>query len=471
MSGKKYLPSVICLTFIAFYTYASASAAYIKDVPYDHPHFVAIDYLFTHDIVNGYRDGSFQPEKLVNRAEALKIMLLGAKRHVEGFDNVSTNYLDVVTGSWYVRYVRKAQDLGIVEGYSDGTFRPEQHVNLVEALKIILKVYDINVSSVESVKAPYADTRITEWYIPYLQYAKSKNLLDADHNNNIYPNKKLTRAELSDIIYRLIMVRNSNYVPFKQLNIVGSTIIPNKVYEKDAHDHKSVQDGTCSLQESGFYDELQTILNKHHNVIDGEVYIDYVALRDEDLTLLEGFLNKVALVSINQCSDYEKIAFFINAYHSFIIHQAVRQYPNSLSSNSYESFQNKDKTVAGGTYSLEQMKYNVLYPLIQDVRIFFVLNDAAISSPNLGTEIVRPDNMEQLFEEATRTFINSKKAIRIEGDRTYISYLFMWHEEHIGDSKTFILQYLEDPSKRDAINNADRFDYFFNHELNSNNSI
>ena len=91
-------------------------------------------------IIGGYDDGTFRADAQVNRAEALKIISLAAQLKIasESGGTVSPIYFsDVAGGDWFVEYVRQANDLGIVKGYEDGTFRPANPITRAEAAKII----------------------------------------------------------------------------------------------------------------------------------------------------------------------------------------------------------------------------------------------------------------------------------------------------------------------------------------------
>lgn len=89
-------------------------------------------------IVDGYDDGTFQPDAPVNRAEALKI-LFNASR-LQPFDDTdySGTFTDVRKNDWFETYVNDALTYEFVEGYDDGTFRPGQPITRAEAAKIVL---------------------------------------------------------------------------------------------------------------------------------------------------------------------------------------------------------------------------------------------------------------------------------------------------------------------------------------------
>ncbi len=87
-------------------------------------------------IVNGYPDGSFRPDDPVNRAEALKILMNTAK--LEPFDQFfyDGRFSDVTTGVWYQTYLETALSYDFISGYEDGTFRPGKPITRAEASKL-----------------------------------------------------------------------------------------------------------------------------------------------------------------------------------------------------------------------------------------------------------------------------------------------------------------------------------------------
>ncbi len=186
-----------------------------SDVTATHPNAKAIIDLKNRGVISGYPDGSFKPDQTVNRAEALKIILLGSGISVEtGLKPLPTGmkFNDIEPGAWYSNYVTKAYMLGIVEGYPDRTFRPYQAVNLVENLKILLTANKIDLGSILVFEDPYKDAFKDQWYGKYVAYAKAKNLIDADLRNMVFPARDLTRAKLAEIMYRF-------YLQFKPVTV------------------------------------------------------------------------------------------------------------------------------------------------------------------------------------------------------------------------------------------------------------
>ena len=89
-------------------------------------------------IVEGYEDGSFRPDAPINRAEALKILLEATKLQALEEPFEQQEFSDVPEDAWFAPYVERLVEYAIVEGYEDGTFRPQQHITRAEASKILL---------------------------------------------------------------------------------------------------------------------------------------------------------------------------------------------------------------------------------------------------------------------------------------------------------------------------------------------
>jgi len=158
------------------------------DVPDDHPNMVAIDYVQDEGIVDGYDDGSYKPDQTINRAEFTKI-IVEAWFEVEddSTDSSDLEFTDV-EDAWYVPYIRTAQAEGLIDGYDDGTFKPADEINFVEAAKIISEASGASMISTEI------------WYQPYVYHLQSNGaipptVLSLDHF--------ITRGEMAELILRL----------------------------------------------------------------------------------------------------------------------------------------------------------------------------------------------------------------------------------------------------------------------------
>jgi|GEM_PF-5326347 len=112
------------------------------DVPNSNPYYSAILWLTENGVIQGYGDGTFRPNNPVNRAEMLKMIFL-ADGNEKNADSADLSKLfpDTPRSEWYAKYVALARQRGTVQGYPDGNFRPGDNINKVEAYKVVLKEY------------------------------------------------------------------------------------------------------------------------------------------------------------------------------------------------------------------------------------------------------------------------------------------------------------------------------------------
>ncbi|PIQ76283.1 hypothetical protein COU78_02055 [Candidatus Peregrinibacteria bacterium CG10_big_fil_rev_8_21_14_0_10_49_24] len=150
-------------------------------------------------VIGGYSDGTFRKSSPVIRAEAAKF-LLGAKYGEFPNTNNSGRFPDVEDGQWYVKYVIGAANLGIIRGYPDGTFRPGATVNTAEFLKMIAETFDLETG----LPYYYADVPTDSWYAIYVGIAERQNLFPT-RIEKLEPERLLTRGEVAEAIARVLM--------------------------------------------------------------------------------------------------------------------------------------------------------------------------------------------------------------------------------------------------------------------------
>jgi murein DD-endopeptidase MepM/ murein hydrolase activator NlpD len=176
-------------------------AVSFSDLPEDHEYYDAVMYLVAEDVVSGYPDGTFQPDKTVSRVEALKFIFEGIKVTISTGD---LPFNDVVKGEWYGGYLYTAYSKGVVDGYPDGSFKPANTVNKAEFYKILFNGMGIDINPNIEV-APFEDVSPGEWYAPFVAYAKEIGVIDEDVVK-LDAGKGMSRGEVADAIYRLMLI-------------------------------------------------------------------------------------------------------------------------------------------------------------------------------------------------------------------------------------------------------------------------
>jgi hypothetical protein len=145
----------------------------------------AIAYLESIGVIDGHPDGSFKPDDGLNRAEFAKIVM-----NAFGYDSYGNYCFPDVNDEWFSTFVCTAKRLEIIHGNPDGTFKPGNPVNTVEALKIILETQGLEF---------YAESG-EEWFVPYVRYARGTTLNFILQENGL--DQPLTRGEAAEMIYR-----------------------------------------------------------------------------------------------------------------------------------------------------------------------------------------------------------------------------------------------------------------------------
>lgn len=163
----------------------ASSPGLFSDVSYDNSNYSAIDYLKKEGVVKGYDDGSYKPKNKINRAEFLKIVMEASGVKAEGKDC----YKDVME-AWYSGYVCAATKLGVVNGYKDGYFRPEQEINFVEAAKIIVNTMQLEVPATVS----------NNWYQQYVVTLEDSSAVPSSISSFEH---KVTRGEMAEMVWRI----------------------------------------------------------------------------------------------------------------------------------------------------------------------------------------------------------------------------------------------------------------------------
>lgn len=230
------------------------TTANFSDVQEGNSHYVAIRSLKEKNIINGYEDGTFKPKQEITRAEALKVISLATGKIMEEeLDNIvppeEPIFTDIENEAWYTNYLFIAKSKNIINGYPDGSFKPNDQINLVETLKIYLECLE-RLEYPDPSTLNFADTSPEGWYAKYVAYAANQETLDISAKNEIFPDKKMTRGDFAEIIYRLQKSYENNY-KFGKATFYGKAVQGHRTASGETFDmnsftaaHKTLPFGT-----------------------------------------------------------------------------------------------------------------------------------------------------------------------------------------------------------------------------------
>ncbi len=199
------LPFKLFVGIVSTLMSISIAFATFSDVTSSHPDYEAINYLHTQSFISGSEDGLFHPELGLTRCELTKIALKTAD--ITLVTPPTASFPDVSTSSWCHAYSYTARSNGILQGYPDGTFKPNNKVTEIEALKIILNSLGAHLPSVTQQR--YIDVKTTDWWAPYIEYVRTYNLSSTPSSDYYGINNQFLRAKMARVLYRGLMVKES----------------------------------------------------------------------------------------------------------------------------------------------------------------------------------------------------------------------------------------------------------------------
>lgn len=235
-----------------------AHASYFPDVPEDHPFEADINFLYELDIVTGNPDGTFAPERLLNRAEFAKLVV-----EAWGSDVSPTRqpcFRDVPAQAWFSPYVCKAKQLGLMTGDgSGGTFSPERPLNTAEILAVMDRLFAWRSPAPQPGEA---------WYAPYLYTAVQRHIYDTAIN----PAEQVQRQRFAEVMARSLAIYDMNvdaftsnalydeYLSYDTANqIAAQTEDPNYSFSDD-------EDGTLLEDYTVSGDTITPVADSRHTI-------------------------------------------------------------------------------------------------------------------------------------------------------------------------------------------------------------
>lgn len=184
---KKVISSVAALTMVA--SSVAAFAVDFPDVESTASYAQAVQELSALDVISGYEDGTFGPDKLVTRAEITKMIVDAlAERSSAEASTESTKFADVSADHWAKGYINQGVADGFIAGMSDTEFDPDANVTYVQAQKMLVSAIGYET---------YAQAQ-GGWPTGYKTYAASLDITKGI--SGITDSTELTRAQVAQMI-------------------------------------------------------------------------------------------------------------------------------------------------------------------------------------------------------------------------------------------------------------------------------
>lgn len=145
--------------------------------------------------ISGYTDGTFKPNASITRAETAQLLynLLSSK------NGASKTFGDVASGAWYTDAVSLLGGSGTIAGYSDGSFRPEGSITRAEFVTLVARYACLT----ETATTAFSDAG-AHWANGYIGAAVQAGYLDGYADGSFRPDAAITRAEAVKILNRMM---------------------------------------------------------------------------------------------------------------------------------------------------------------------------------------------------------------------------------------------------------------------------
>jgi hypothetical protein len=151
-----------------------------------------------------------------------------------------------------------------------------------------------------------------------------------------------------------------------------------------------------------------------------------------DLKDLQTVIDGIASANVSSMSRNDQLAFYINAYNAWILHEALDKYPTkSVKDTFFTFFTSKRIKVAGDQTSFNALEKETIRSKFGEPRVHFALNCASQSCPPLSTDAFRGGNIEAQLEKLSRNFVNTPKGVSYQdGAKTAeLSKIFDWYKD------------------------------------------
>jgi hypothetical protein len=206
----------------SIYTAVRVDREQFADVPASHWAAEDIQLLANKLIVSGVSETEFQPTRAITRAEfaALVVRSLGlatgdeaaAPAGEEGAEEAKS-FSDVVGSAWYADAVMAASEAGLIAGYPDGTFRPNQTITRAELASLVVRALNYAGNDSELTAAEQADIlgefkdvdQVGTWARAELAVAVQAGIVLGVGADTLAPNKTATRAEATAMLARYLL--------------------------------------------------------------------------------------------------------------------------------------------------------------------------------------------------------------------------------------------------------------------------
>ena len=149
--------------------------------------------------LSGYTNGTFEPDRNMTRAEVTTMFARLLTEKMAADQTYSNTFSDVAKSHWAANYIGYMQQFGIITGYADGSFRPDASVTRAEFAAIASRFERLT----EGTKS-FSDVPSSHWAAKYINFAATRGWVNGYADGTFRPNNSITRAEVAAVTCRLL---------------------------------------------------------------------------------------------------------------------------------------------------------------------------------------------------------------------------------------------------------------------------
>lgn len=192
---------VLLALIIGPFELVSANTNRMKDIPTNYA--TEINRLIEKEIITGYEDGQFKPNRLVTREESAAI--IGRALQLEDVEPRETVFDDVNPKSFASGYIQRAFEENVIKGYDDGTFKPKNNMTRLEMAYLLSNAFNLT----DTTDVFYVDMPTGKSQSEVIRKVTNAGITNGYTDGKYKPTQSITRLEFA------IMVARAMYPEYK----------------------------------------------------------------------------------------------------------------------------------------------------------------------------------------------------------------------------------------------------------------
>ncbi|MBE0447863.1 MAG: S-layer homology domain-containing protein, partial [Actinobacteria bacterium] len=176
--------------------------AIFSDVPLTTYYYTAVNELASREIISGFADGRYRPDEPVTRAQMAKLIAVANSLPLTSDVTESISFNDVPSSHWGSIYIIASANAGIINGYPDGTFRPDRPITRAELARMLFLA--TRSPAYSPAKATFSDVSGGFWAFSEIETMVFCGIVNGYPDGTYRPDQEATRAQTAVMLYKML---------------------------------------------------------------------------------------------------------------------------------------------------------------------------------------------------------------------------------------------------------------------------